>query len=169
MLRSSRSPPAVASSGLADRSAGVVGQLLDTPEEADANALRAELGRLAADRRLEQTEQAGDLVVRAGPVLATEGVQRHDRDAAADGVAEERPDGLDAGRVTIELRQVAEARPAAVAVHDDGDVPWQLVRWEERSLAGGAGRAGTALRVDGRVMRRGGRVGRSGEMCGAGH
>ena len=106
MLRSSRAPPAVASRALLDRRAGLGGQLVNPPEEPDADALRAQLGGLIADRILEQPEEPDDFVVGAGPVLAAEGVQRQDRDAAADRVTKRSPDGLDAGRVTLELGDV---------------------------------------------------------------
>ena len=51
-------------------------------------------------------------------------------------------DRIDAGAVALDARQVALRRPAAVAVHDDGDMPRQTV---EVDLAGerlfrGAGR-----------------------------
>ena len=41
-----------------DRSAGVVGELLEPAEQPDADALRPELGGLAPDRMLEEREQA---------------------------------------------------------------------------------------------------------------
>ena len=75
--------------GLVDRAAGLVGQLVEPAEQPDADALAPQLVGLAADRRLEQAEQAVDLVVGARPVLAAEGVQGQDRDAAPDGVPED--------------------------------------------------------------------------------
>ena len=94
-----------------------------------------------ADRRLEQAEQAGDLLVGARPVLAAERVQGQDRDTASDRVAQEPADGLDAGRVAVELGQVVLACPAPVAVHDDRDVAGQLLGREEGRLAVRDGRA----------------------------
>ena len=82
----------------------------------------------------EQAEQARDLVVGARPVLAAEGVQRQDRHAAPDGVAEDLADGLDAGGMPLELGQAVLAGPAAVAVHDDRHVARQLVGRQERGL-----------------------------------
>ena len=83
MLSSSRSPPAVASSASAIEARVVAGQLVEPAEEPDPDALGAKLVGLAPDRRLEEPEQAGDLLVGARPVLAAEGVQGQDRDAAA--------------------------------------------------------------------------------------
>ena len=112
MLSSSRSPPAVASSASPIERPRRVGQLVEPAEQPDADALRAQLVGLAPDGRLEEAEQAGDLVVGAGPVLAAEGVQGQDRDAAPDRVAEQLADRLDAGGVTLELGQVALRAPS---------------------------------------------------------
>ena len=59
------------------------------------------------------------------------------------------------GRMAVELGQVAQPRPAAIAVHDDRDVGRQLVRRDERGL----GRS---------LMRRGRRIGRPDQLC-SGH
>ena len=112
MLRSSRSPPAVASSASPIERARRVGQLVEPAEQPDPDALRLEFLGLAPDGRLEQPEQAGHLVVRAGPVLAAERVQRQDRDAAPDRVAEQRADRLDAGGVAVELRAGRAGAPS---------------------------------------------------------
>src|SRR4029078_8440174 len=86
----------------------------------------------AADRRFEQTEQADHLVVRSGPVLATECVQGHDRDAARDRVLQYLADGPDAGGVALDLRLVVLASPAPVAVHYYRHVPGKVLGREER-------------------------------------
>ena len=75
----------------------------------------------AIRRALEEAEQAHDLVVGAGPVLAAEGVQGEHRELAPDGVPEHLADGLDAGRVALQLGCTAAAGPAAVAVGDEAD------------------------------------------------
>ena len=113
MLRRSRSPSAVAASASPIERPGRLGQLVEPAEEPDPDALRAELVGLAPDGGLEQPEQADDLVVGAGPVLAAERVQRQHRDAASDRVAEEVADGLDAGGVAVELGQVVLRAPSA--------------------------------------------------------
>src|SRR5207302_1438893 len=89
----------------ADGAPGRLGELVHPPQQPDADTLRAELRCFASDGLLEEAEQAIDLVVGAGPVLAAERVQRQDRDATAHDVAEQAPDRLDAGGVTLELRQ----------------------------------------------------------------
>ena len=131
MLSVSRSPPSVASQRLADRAARLVGQLVEPTEQPDPHALGLQLGGLASHGRLEQAEQAGDLVVGASPVLAAERVQGQDTDAATDRVTEHAADRFDTGAMAIELGQLPLARPAAIAVHDDRDVARQVLRREE--------------------------------------
>jgi len=123
--------------GLADGSSRVVRQLVEAAEEADPDALLLELGRLAPDRLLEEGEQAADLVVRAGPVLAAEGIHGDDRDAPPDRVAEEGPDRLDAGGMAFDLGQPALASPAAIAVHDDRDVAREIAVGQQPIRVGG--------------------------------
>ena len=150
--------------GIGDRAAGVRRELVEPSQEADADTLLRQLGRLALDRVLEQLEQAGHLVVRTRPVLAAEGVQREDRHTAPDDVAQQGPDGLHAGRVAFELGPVMAARPAAVAVHDDRDVVRQVLGRDvrhERRVRGGPERVGVDARRAFADDRR--RVGRAGQ------
>src|SRR5439155_20702317 len=98
----------------------------DTAQQPNVDALGAKLVGLAPDRRLEEAEQAHDLVVGPGPVLAAERVQGQDLDPAPNGMPQEAPDRLDAGRMALQLRYPALAGPAPVAVHDDRDVARQL-------------------------------------------
>ena len=132
--------------GLGDRAARLAGQLVHAAEEPDPDALVAQLVGLGADRGLEEAEQAGDLVVRAGPVLAAEGVQGEDPDAATDGVLEDLADGLDPGGVAVDLGLIALARPTAVAVHDDRHVLGKVLQRQQRSgrrrVVGGRRRVG---------------------------
>jgi hypothetical protein len=103
-------------------------------------------------------------------VLAAEGVEGQDPDATPAGMAEDAPDGLHAGRMALQLRQAALARPAAVAVHDDRDVVGQLrARRLGQRQVGSLGDGDPLHLGDGsRLVGRGGRVGRSDERC-AGH
>ena len=119
-----------------DGGAGRLRQLVEPPQELDPDALGRELVGLARDRAAEEVEQPRDLVVGAGPVLAAERVDREHRDAAPDRVLEEAADRLDPGRMAVEVRQVPGAGPAAVAVHDDRDVPGQVLGREQRRLGG---------------------------------
>ena len=76
---------------------------------------------------LQQQHQRPDFGGRPLPVLHRERVQRQDLEAEAgrrlDGVA----DGVDARPMTFDARQMPLRGPAAVAVHDDGDVRGQTI------------------------------------------
>ena len=69
--------------GICDRRSCLRRQLVEPAQQPDPDALRPELLGLAADGRLEEAEQPGDLLVGPRPVLAAERVQRQDRNAAA--------------------------------------------------------------------------------------
>ena len=92
-----------------------------------------------ADRGVEQAEQHADLLGGARPVLAAEREEGQRRDAAPHRVPDDRPDGLDAGRMALGLAQAGLAGPPAVAVHDDRDVARQVGR--RRSPSSGRRRA----------------------------
>ncbi len=135
-------PPAVAASADSMEVRVAAGQLVEAAEQADLDALGPQLVRLAPDRLLQELEEPHDLVVGPRPVLATEGVEGHDRDAAPNGVAQELADRLDAGGVAVDLGDAPSPGPAAVAVHDDRDVPGQ-VGWLRRRIHRGSGLGGS--------------------------
>ena len=144
-------------------------QLLHAAEQSYPGALRAQLGRLVADDLLQQHEEAADLLVGAGPVLAAEGVEREHLDAAPDGVADDLPDRLDAGGVAVHLGLAARLGPAPIAVHDDRDVARQLFLGTTKGSVGAASGDPTSSRRRARVpipvnQRRG--VGRAGYPAG---
>src|SRR5690349_17382760 len=97
-------------------------------QDLDANALFDQIRCLAPDGRLEQTEEALDLLVATCPVLTREGVDRQRLDAAVGSVFDDRPDGIDACGVTLDLGQAVHLGPAAIAVHDDRHVARQRLR-----------------------------------------
>jgi hypothetical protein len=78
-------------------------------------------------------------------------------------VPKERPDGLDARRMTIELGESALARPAPVAVHDDRDMARQVAVGKEPFCVGSVRRGGLGSNLGVRPMRRRWRVGRAGK------
>ena len=137
---------------------GRVGELLEAAEEPDPDALGAQLVGLVADRLAQQLEQARDLVVGAGPVLAAERVQGEHRDPAPDGVLEQPADGLDPRGVPLELGLAVGTGPATVAVHDDRDVAGQVLGRRDGDLRTGRGDLGglarRALVGEGRRVRR---------------
>src|SRR5487761_2497454 len=89
---------------------------------ANADPLADQLRRLGADRLVQQGKQPRHLDVRAGPVLAAEGVEGEDGDLSPDRVLHQPANLVDPGGMSIELRDAVGARPATVAIHDDGDV-----------------------------------------------
>src|SRR5690606_39188510 len=73
----------------------------------------------------EQTHQRADLIAGPTPVLAAEGEQRQRTDSATHALADRHAHRLDALAMTGLARHAARTGPAAVAVHDDGDVTRQ--------------------------------------------
>ena len=80
---------------------------------------------LEPDVPLQQHHQRVDFGARALPVLDRERVERQHVDAQPGGRLDDVAHRVDAGAVPLDARQVALRRPAAVAVHDDGDVRGQ--------------------------------------------
>ena len=112
----------VSSHGLVDQRMSSGSTLLRSPMTRMRDAGLVQLGEIAADEALHQPHQVVDLLGRARPVLGREAVEREvagcrDRSRRAPCAAPPRRpcDGRPsaAGRAW---------RPAAVAVHDDGDV-----------------------------------------------
>ena len=80
---------------------------------------------LLADVLLEEVHQGPDLEPRALPVLDREGVEGEHLELQPGGGLDRVAHRGDAGPVPLDARQAAPLGPAAVAVHDDGDVPGQ--------------------------------------------
>ena len=100
---------------------------------------------------LQQHHQRRDLGDRTLPVLDRERVERQDADAEPGRALDDLAHRLDAGAVPLDPRQVPLRRPAAVAVHDDGEVLRQPV---EVDLPGEPRLRGT-LRHDGQDVFKG--------------
>src|SRR5690606_39722262 len=92
-------------------------------EDAQANALAMEAVELALDVEAEQAGELGDLGLGPTPVLRGEGIERQALDPGLARRAQRPPRRLRAGAVAGRTGQPARLRPAAIAVHDDGDVP----------------------------------------------
>ena len=80
----------------------------------------------------QQGHQEIELGLRPFPVLAAEAVERQLADAEPAALLDGGADALDAAAVALDARQAALLGPAAVAVHDDGDVPRQAGRGRGR-------------------------------------
>src|SRR3546814_14602722 len=72
--------------------------------------------------RSHQPHQVADLLFGALPVFRRKGIERHRLDAEVAGGAHDRPHRFHPRAMAGDARQVALLRPAAVAVHDDGDM-----------------------------------------------
>ena len=91
-------------------------------DDADAHAVAGELGEVLRDRDEHQAHQAGDLLARPLPVLGREREHGQVLDAAVGAGVHRAHERVDALLVAEEARHVPLLGPAAVAVHDDGDV-----------------------------------------------
>ena len=81
-----------------------------------------EFVEVGEDEALHQPHQVADLFLGPLPVFGAESVERHRVDAEVARRAHDRPHRLDAGLVTGDAGQQPLFRPAAIAVHDDGDM-----------------------------------------------
>jgi hypothetical protein len=119
----------------------VTGQAFHSTDHLEADVVLEERLELEPQVALQQPHQRHHLELRPLPVLRREGVQRQDVDAEPRRRLDRVAHGLDAGLVAADPRQVARRGPAAVAVHDDGDVggkpgridpPRQRLFWRTR-------------------------------------
>ena len=94
-----------------------------------ANIVLVQRGNFCFQIAAEQTHQEIDFA--AGtllPVLLGKRVQRERGNADAGRGFDRRAHRRDSGAMSGDARQMAPARPAAVAVHDNGDVFWEPLR-----------------------------------------
>src|SRR5262245_42864630 len=91
-------------------------------DQLEPDALLHQSIELALEIVAHQRRQVGDLAVATLPVLRRESVERKHLDAMIGGRLERALDRLGAGAMPGDAGQTARFGPAAVAVHDDGDV-----------------------------------------------
>src|SRR5690606_32111940 len=99
-----------------------IGKTPTVADEAHAYTAAVEFVHLALQRAGEEFHQPADLVLRAVPVLAREREQRQRFDALLEAEIDADVDRTRARPMADQPRPPALLRPAAVAVHDDGDV-----------------------------------------------
>ena len=92
-------------------------------DHADADVLLHDRGPLLDHVLLEQVHQEIELALRPLPVLARQAIQRELLDAQPGALLGRAAHAGHAAAVPLDPRQALPLRPAAVAVHDDGDVP----------------------------------------------
>src|SRR5438094_552262 len=107
-----------------------------TPEHAETHVALHELRQLRADRPLEQAQEGRHLVLRPTPVLGRERVQRQVAQAERVRGADDRARRLHALPVAGDARQAPPRRPAAIAIHDDRDMPGPRLGAHDRQQLG---------------------------------
>src|SRR5260370_7654739 len=82
-----------------------------------------QIRQIVTNEAAQQPHQLANLGGRARPVLGAEGKNRQETDSEVAGGTHGAPQRFDAAAMAFPTRQAARRRPAAVAVHDDGNVP----------------------------------------------
>src|SRR5213075_2166907 len=92
----------------------------------EADAVVVELGDFLLEGTQEQLHEESHFFLRPAPVLAREREEREVLDAVADARLHDLAHRLDTLAMPADAREEALLRPAAIAVHDDGDVARDL-------------------------------------------
>src|SRR4249919_937034 len=82
-----------------------------------------QIGEVAPDKAPHEAEQIVDFLPRARPILRREAEQREMGDAELARSLDRAPHAIHPLAMTLGARQAPLGCPAAVAIHDDGDVP----------------------------------------------
>jgi len=112
--------------GLDQQCGDVVGEPFAAADHPHAHVVGVQFRQIVADEAFEQPHQQRDLVGRPAPVFGREAVERQKRDADFARRAHRAAHGFDSAAMALVARQAARLRPAAVAVHYDGDVARRL-------------------------------------------
>jgi hypothetical protein len=114
--------------GVADHRGNVGGEPVEFADDPQPHAVAVQFGDFAAQIVPQQAHQRVDLVRRPLPVLRREAEQRQIGNSEL-ACRDQRPaHRVGALAMTRDARQAAGLRPAAVAVHDDRDMPRQTRR-----------------------------------------
>ena len=105
-----------------DRAASTLAQLVQVAQHPDRHALLPKLGGLPRDVFLQQLHQGFDLAGRTLPVLLAEGEERQNPYAGLQTALDHLADRFHPGMMAQRTGQRASLGPAAIAIHDDGDV-----------------------------------------------
>ena len=101
----------------------VRGQLAQVAEEAEADVVLLHIRQSFLQIAAQQTHDAGHLLSAALPVFRGEGVDRQVLDAQGAAVIGDFAEGFRTGGMAGGPGQAPVLGPAAIAVHDDGNVP----------------------------------------------
>ena len=102
-------------------------QLFHPTDDAEPDVVGEQRIQLRAQIPLQQPHERADLGRRALPVLDRERVKRQHLETETRGGLDRVADRIDPGAMALDARQVTLRGPAAVAVHDDGDVRRQPI------------------------------------------
>src|SRR6266536_503018 len=91
-------------------------------DDSHQHAVLVQLGEIIADEPAQQPHELPDFGRGTQPVFRTEGENGQDPDAELAGGAHGAPQRFDPAPMPFGARQPARSRPAAVAVHDDGNM-----------------------------------------------
>jgi hypothetical protein len=91
-------------------------------DHAHAHAAAMKLGEIVADETPQQAHQFADFLGWSRPILRAEREDGDELDADLAGGADRPPQRLNTAAMPLYARQAARRSPAAVAIHDDGDV-----------------------------------------------
>jgi hypothetical protein len=105
-----------------DLLAQALGQPVAAADDGQTRSARKELSQLYAQIMAQQLHERAHFVLGPAPVVAGERKQRELGDAEIRRRFDDAPRRGDARPVSGRSRQTATQRPAAVAVHDNGDV-----------------------------------------------
>ena len=103
-------------------------QPIDVSEHIQADALAFHTGNLLTEKLQQKGEQGCHFRLGAVPVLAGKRVERQIADAHFTAFGHDVARGFRAGAMPGLTRQAARLGPAAVAVHDDGEMDGQRLR-----------------------------------------
>nr|GEU28237.1 hypothetical protein [Tanacetum cinerariifolium] len=121
--------------GAGNHGAQLVVKAGQVAHHAQADIIGVHLGHFALERRHEQAHQQRHLFFGAAPVFRAEGKQGQVFDAAIDARLDHLADGFHPFDVPCHARQEAFGGPAAVAIHNHGDMARHL--WRVRNLGSG--------------------------------
>ena len=113
------------------------GEIVRASQKAHADIVPLQEGHLLAEIFAKELHEKFDLRFGAAPVFHGEGVEGERLDVEARAGFDGHASGLRAGSVTCDAGKMAFLGPAAVAVHDDGDVagqPAEVEFFEEACL-----------------------------------
>src|SRR5262249_54452367 len=112
--------------GLGDTSLQPHTQRMAIANDAHAHVILVQTGNLPIKRIEEKSHEARHLFLRTSPILARECKHGKRLDAEPPALLDRPAQGLNAGLVSGAARQAASGCPAAVSVHDDGNMPGKV-------------------------------------------